>query len=279
MEVRAAALRRFGEKNIREGAPLATMEDVLVPIYMLHRYQVEAASKLIGGMDYTFALRGDGQTATQIVAAAEQRRALAAVLATLKPEALELPESLLKMIPPRPPEYERGREDFKIRTYPAFDALAPAEAAAQHTLQFLFNPERAERLVEFHARDSSNPSLSEVLGDVLGATWEGPHGAGYAAEVANVIDNVALYDLMALTANERASDEVRAVAWVKLGQLKGWLNTQLYHKADQPHVAFALRQIELFEKDPKRLDLTAPVEPPDGPPIGAMGDADDDWRP
>jgi hypothetical protein len=78
MQVRAAALRRFGEKNIREGAPLATIEDVLVPIYMLHRYQVEAASKLIGGMDYTFALRGDGQMATQIVAAAEQRRALAA---------------------------------------------------------------------------------------------------------------------------------------------------------------------------------------------------------
>src|SRR4029077_154094 len=159
-------------KNIRQGAPLATIEDVLVPIYMLHRYQVEAASKLIGGMDYTFALRGDGQPPTQIVAAGEQRRALAAVLATLKPEALALPDSLLRMIPPRPPAYERGREDFKIRTYPAFDALAPAEAAAQHTLQFLFNPERAARLVEFHARDSANPSFEEVLDAVLNATWK-----------------------------------------------------------------------------------------------------------
>src|SRR5215468_11325716 len=74
MQVRAAALQRFGEKNIREGAPLATIEDVLVPIYMLHRYQVEAASKLIGGMDYTFALRGDGQVPTKIVDAEEQRR-------------------------------------------------------------------------------------------------------------------------------------------------------------------------------------------------------------
>ena len=74
MQVRAAALRRFGENNIREGAPLSTIEDALVPVYMLHRYQVEAASKLVGGMDYTFALRGDGQTATQIVPAAEQRR-------------------------------------------------------------------------------------------------------------------------------------------------------------------------------------------------------------
>src|SRR5207247_8099963 len=67
MQVRGAALKRFGENNIREGAPLATLEDVLVAVYMLHRYQVEAASKLVGGMDYTFALRGDGQAPTQIV--------------------------------------------------------------------------------------------------------------------------------------------------------------------------------------------------------------------
>src|SRR5260370_39762827 len=180
MQVRAADLRRFGEKNIRAGAAGATMEDVLAPIYMLHRYQVEAASKWIGGMDYTFALRGDGLTPTQIVAAAEQRRALVAVLATLKPEALALPESLLKMIPPRPPEYERGREDFKIRTYPAFDALAPAEAAAQHTLQFLFNPDRAERLVEFHAPHKANPSLDEVVDPLLAAPCKAPHGRGCA---------------------------------------------------------------------------------------------------
>jgi len=278
MQVRAAALRRFGEKNIREGAPLASIEDVLVPIYMLHRYQVEAASKLIGGMDYTFALRGDGQTATQIVAAAEQRRALAAVLATLKPEALELPESLLKIIPPRPPEYERGREDFKIRTYPAFDALAPAEAAAQHTLQFLFNPERAARLVEFHALDKANPSLEEVFDAVLEATWKSQHGRGYAGEIDSVVDDVALCDLMALGANEHASDEVRAIAALKLHELKGWLDSPagglqvIYSSA---HIFFASRQIEQFEKDPKRLDLTPPAGPPDGPPIGALDD--EDW--
>jgi hypothetical protein len=110
MQVRAAALARFGEASIREGAPLATLEDALVPLYLLHRYQVEAASKLIGGVDYTFALRGDGQVTTRPVAPAEQRRALAAVLATLTPQALALPEPLLAMIPPRPPGYPRGRQ-------------------------------------------------------------------------------------------------------------------------------------------------------------------------
>ncbi len=277
LEVRVAALKRFGENNIREGAPMATLEDVLVPLYLMHRYQVEAASKVVGGMDYTFALRGDGETPTQIVAPAEQRRALAVVLATLRPDVLALPESLLEMIPPRPPEYERGREHFKIRTSPVFDGLAPAEAAAEHTLGFLFNAERAARLVEFHSRNGENPGLEEVLDVILRATWKAPHGQDYNAQIAGVVDNVALYDLMALVANDHASEEVRAISSQALDELYVWLNA---HKgmiepiADQAHISFALRQIEQFRKDPKKIDLTPPAEPPDGQPIGT----DDDWE-
>ncbi len=86
-------------------------------------------------------------------------------------------------MPPRVPDYERGREHFKIRTSPAFDALAPAEAAAEHTLQFLFNAERASRLVEFHARDVKNPGLEEVLDAVINATWKSSRDPGYFGEI------------------------------------------------------------------------------------------------
>ena len=277
IEVRAAALKRFGENNIREGAPMATLEDVLVPLYLMHRYQVEAASKAVGGLDYTFALRGDGETPTQIVAPAEQRRALRSVLATLTPEVLALPESLLQMIPPRPPEYERGREHFQIRTSPVFDGLAPAEAAAEHTLAFLFNAERAARLVEFHSRNPENPALEEVLDAILRATWQAPHGRGYRAQIAGVVDNVALYDLMALIANDHASEEVRAISSQELDELYVWLNRQKGTRepiADQAHILFALRQIEQFRKDPKKIDLTPPAEPPDGQPIGGDDDGE-----
>jgi hypothetical protein len=270
MQVRAAALKKFGENNIRESAPLATIEDALVPIYMLHRYQVEAATKFVGGMDYTFAVRGDGEVPTRIVAPAEQRRALAAVLATLKPSALMLPEPLLEMIPPRPPDYERGREHFKIHTSPAFDALSPAEEAAQHTLQFLFNPERAARLVQFHARDAANPGLQEVLDAIVTATWKASHAADYAGEVARTVDDVVLYDLLSLAMNDRATTQVRAVASREAGQLKAWLNANKSagDPSQQAHLAYAAAQIEQFQKDPKELELTAPAEPPDGPPIG-----------
>src|SRR5205085_4918842 len=95
-------------------------------------------------------------------------------LDTLKPENLALPESVLKLIPPRPPGYGRTREDFRIRTFPTFDALAPAEAYANHVSDFLLNQERAARLVEFHARDPQYPSLGDVLEKILAATWKAP---------------------------------------------------------------------------------------------------------
>ena len=130
MAVRAAAMRGLSENAIPEHTPMATLEDVLVPIYLYHRYQVAAVAKSIGGLDYSFNLRGSKNKAPEIVPAAQQRNSIRAVLDTLSPEVLALPESLLKMIPPRPPLYPNGRENFSRRTSPAFDALAPAEAAA-----------------------------------------------------------------------------------------------------------------------------------------------------
>ena len=271
MKVRSAALQRFGENNIREGAPMATLEDVLVPLYMYHRYQVEATAKLIGGEDYTFSLRGKGDSNPQIISPEEQRRALAAVLGTLKPEALALPESLLRLIPPRPPGYTRTREDFRIRTAPAFDALAPAEAITNHVSDFLLNQERAARLVEYHARDSRNPGFGEVLDKIFAATWKAPAGTGYHAEIQRTVNMVVLSDLMSLAASERASNQVRAIAELKLEELKGWLLTHPDLTRDEnqkAYLLYAANQIKRFQEDPKKMNLTRANDPPDGQPIG-----------
>ena len=285
MKVRAAALRRFGENNIREGAPMATLEDVLVPIYMYHRYQVEAAAKVIGGQDYTFSIRGKGDRNPQIVAAEEQRRALVAVLDTLKPEALSLPESLLQLIPPRPTGYPRTREDFRIRTQPTFDALAPAEAIADHVSGFLLNQERAARLVQFHARDPRNPGLVEIIDRILAATWKAPAATGYAGEIQHTVNMVVLNDLMSLASAERASNQVRAIASLKLDELKAWLGSRRSMTADENQRAFlyyAAEQVKRFQEDPKRMNLTRPQEAPDGQPIGMdwwdRADSDCAWR-
>lgn len=278
MKVRAAALRRFGENNIRDGAPLAAIEDVLVPIYMYHRYQVEAAAKVIGGQDYMFSLKGKGDRNPQIVAPEEQRRALAAVLDTIKPEALSVPEPLLRLIPPRPSGYPRNRELFRTRTQPVFDALAPAEAITDHISNFLLNPERAARLVQFHARDARNPGLAEVIGKILSATWKAPAATGYAGEIQNTVNSIILTDLMSLAANERASNQVRAIASWEIEQLKNWVERQRRLAADENRRAFlyySLEQIKRFQDDPKKVNLTQPQAPPDGQPIGMFMGSDD----
>jgi hypothetical protein len=277
MKIRAAALKRFSENNIREHAPLATLEDVLVPIFLFHRYQVEAATKVIGGLDYTFALRGDDQKPAEIVQAEEQRRALDAVLKTVRAETLALPESLLKIIPPRPPDYPRDRENFRGHTGLTFDSLAPAEAAAEHTIGLLLNAERAARLEGFHARDAKYPGLEEVLNKLLAATWKGPRRAGYTAEVARVVDDVTLERLLLLAAADRTTPEVRAIASLALDELKKWLagpGTAPAYAAERAHFIYAAEQIGRFQKNPKDLKLAPPAEIPEGQPIGMFGGMD-----
>ncbi len=269
IKVRATALRRFGENNIREHGPMATLEDVLVPVYLSHRYQVEAAVKVIGGLDYTFALRGDGETPAEIVSAEEQRRALEAVLRTLHPEILALPESLLRIIPPRPPDYPRDRENFRGRTGLAFDAVAPAEAAAEQTLGLLLNAQRAARLEEYHSRDAKSPGLQEVLYKLLDTTWKAspPEPSSYPAQIARVVNDVALRHLMALGADDHAPAQVRATVFFVLDDLKRWLSDRM-NGGEQVQYTYAVQQISLFQKDPKEFKLALPAEIPAGQPIG-----------
>jgi hypothetical protein len=92
--------------------------------------------------------------------------------------------SLLRLIPPRPSGYPRTREDFRIRTSPNFDALAPPEAAANHVCDFLLNQERAARLIQYHARDPRYPGLAEVLDKILASTWNAPVGTFRQATLA-----------------------------------------------------------------------------------------------
>ena len=174
------------------------------------------------------------------------------------------------------------REDFRIRTAPNFDALAPAEAFANHVCDFLFNPERAARLVQYHARYPGNPSLDEVFDSILMRTWKSPMRSTYHTEVQHTVNMVVLNELMSLAANERASNQVRAIAEFKLEELKNWLMVQQrFPGSDQKATLFyAAEQIKRFQSDPKKMNLTKPNDPPDGQPIGTdwWSQANADWE-
>ncbi len=143
MEIRKVALSRFGEQAIKRNAPMATIEEVLVPLYLHHRYQVEAAASTVGGIYFTYSMRGDGREPVKFAPAAEQQAALTALMETLQPSVLALPRDLLTKIPPRPSGYGNSRELFPRYTGQMFDAITPAVVAADLTLGFLLDDARA----------------------------------------------------------------------------------------------------------------------------------------
>jgi len=262
LTVRAAALARFGENAIRRGTPMAQLEDTLVPLYLLHRYQVDAAVTEIGGLDYRYQLRGDGAPGPAIVSAEAQQRALTAVLKTLSPEFLTLPEPLLKVLPPRPPGLPATHEAFPSRTAPAFDPIAAAECAADLTLAGLFNPQRAARLVEYAARDPRNLTLEAVIDGALAASGQAPRGGGLIQAVQRAVHVRTVEALLTLAANTSAPAEVRAVAQARLTQLRRQADTR------SATGAYLAHRIDLYFAGPEKFAPAEPVEAPPGMPIG-----------
>ncbi len=220
LKVRAIAMKNFSEAAIKPGRPIVELQDTFVPLYLLHRYQTEAAVQSIGGEDYRYAVRGDHQQVSPIVPAAQQRAALTAVLKTLDPVMLTLPESLIAMFPPRPPSLPRTQESFYGEAGDAFDPMAPVQAAATITLAGLLEPTRANRLIDFHARDSTMPSLAEVVDDLLKCTWYAPAQQGLTQESKLTVDRAVLDGLQALGSNAKASTMTKAIVRSELAKLR-----------------------------------------------------------
>jgi Met-zincin/Domain of unknown function (DUF5117) len=278
LALRSAVLARFGENVIRPGRPLATIEEALVPAYLMHRYQLEAATKTIAGMAYTYALRGDGQVPLTPVAAAEQRRALEVILGSLAPESLELPVSLLKVIPPRPAGFPRHRELFANHTGAVFDTLAPAEAVAEIAFAVLFDPGRAARLVEQHALDPQQPGFDEVIDRALDSTWRKTAGADYAGEVQRTVNYSLLTHLIDLLANPAATPQTKAILSYKLKALADALGKDSDSASLAPvqraHLLQGQRMIMDYFARPTEYVPLKIAQPPPGAPIGDVLDCD-----
>ena len=271
LAVRAAALRNFSQAAIKPGTPMSQLEQTLVPIYLYHRYQMVAAAKLIGGLDYRYNLRGDGQPGPVIVDPAQQKKALAAVLKTLAPETLTLPESLLTLLPPAPPGSPRTIESFPSHTGLTFDPIAAAESAADLTLGTLLDPARASRLIEYHMRVPASPALRTMLEALSATVAERPEaGHSMSSEVERAVEFRALEAMLALAVNPAASTQARAITRSHIRDvMKAWTSASpLTDTAEAIHRAALIDRINEFERDPAKFVPSKPVEAPPGMPIG-----------
>ena len=270
MKVRAKALSQFGEKNIRPGMPMAMLEDVLVPVYFYHRYQIEAVTKIVGGMYYTYALRGDGQTVTKALAKDEQRKALNSVIDCLDPKFLLLPDRIAQLIPPRPAGYDFSRELFRKRTGLAFDALSPAETAADLPLSFLFNSERLNRMAQYEA-ENNGLGVVEMINTLITKTWKAPRLSGMEKLIQVQTEQVLLTYLLAASVNDNNSFIVKSNIQKALSDLKKFIETQTKTATDETYKGHLLLALERIKK-PENAKPTIHKEIPPGAPIGCDWD-------
>ncbi len=268
-QIRQAALASFDEKQIPFGTPMATLENVLVPLYLAHRYQVEAVSKVIGGVNYSYAVRGGSTPVNEWVPDDTQRAALDALLGTLAPDFLAIPERIVRLIPPQPIGYGRDRELFRIHTGLTFDPIGAAESSAHHTLTFLLNPQRLARLVEQHAYDISRLSVNSLLDALFDQLQDRQGQSAYEQELSRMAEKLAVHHLMQLAGDESINQQVAAHAWQQLSDLAEALPGRAGgDPAEAAHLYYLQQQVRLFLQDPEGYEVPEPPALPDGSPIG-----------
>ncbi len=269
LAVREKALEHFSENAVPVNTPLTKLEDVLVPVYNYHRYQLEAVCKLIGGMNYSYSVRGDlNQQKPQILPKAIQDKALQAALNCLNADVLTLPERIIRLIPPRPPMYYNVGELFQKRMGMNFDALSAAEALTNYELEFLFNPERANRLQQFKA-EANTLGWDAVLDAIIKTTWKTNLQIGLKKEIQLQTQQMVLTWILGLSQSEQANYSVRSICFDRLQSIKKYCEEQIKITPSlKPHYSYAVERIN----KPKDIQLPVHKEIAPGAPIGC------DWE-
>jgi hypothetical protein len=274
--IRDVLLARFNDNVIATGDPMWTLGERLVPVYLHHRYAIEGAIKAVGGMNYTYALRGDGQVPATIVSPARQRQALNALLATIQPRALAIPERIVARLPPSPYGFSGGWS-FDSPAGIVFDPLAIARALSGYVADGLLQPERVERMIAFHARDVAAPSADEVIGAMIESVYSSAKASTpYESALRRAARRSVVDALLALSANPRATADARAVAEDRLNRLAVRLAvTSGADSEDRAANAAVVRDARnwLDRRIPPPRS-TGVIQLPPGTPIGCCGDPD-----
>ena len=268
LSIRRNSIANFSKDNIKSNQPYSVLEDVFVPLYFLHRYQTEGVTKVIGGLDYTYAIKDDGNTIVKRIPGKSERKALVSVIKTLSVEELAIPKKILDLFPPRAFNYGRTRESFKSKTGVAFDPFGAVETASAMTLGLLLHPERVTRLVQHKSLDSSQLGLVEVLDDLIANSFQKSYKDSYYQELQNIVNYQVLNHLFHLSSNKDMYWQVNAIVNDKIDKINTLLNNskkpgiqKIYHKD-------MIKMISNFKKNPTKFKKPITPKIPDGSPIG-----------
>ncbi|BFM09287.1 zinc-dependent metalloprotease [Halioxenophilus aromaticivorans] len=258
LQVRQAGLKQFSRYAIRPNQPLGDLETTLVPLYLLHRYQAEAVAKQIGGVDFDYALNNPSDKA-KVIPRLTQKSALQVLIASLSPQQLTLPNSVVETLLPPAYGYQRTRESFEHRTANSFDQLAPARAATQLIVGMILEPGRAQRLWQQTLQDSAQLSLKDALYD-LSEQLIAPINSASSGKVAIETAWITLREMQRLAVSTKVSDPVRAQTLMALNQL----SQSLSRSGNAREMA---KTLKAFLEQPSEALIPAPVVVPPGSPI------------
>lgn len=267
LEVRATGIANFSKDNIRTDEPYSVLEDVFVPLYFFHRYQTEAATKVIGGLDYNYAIKGDGQTTVRPINATSQNSTLEALLKTISAEVLAIPKEKLELFPPRAYGYSRSRESFSSKTGVAFDPFSAAATASDMTLGLLLHPERANRMIQQKSLDKDQLGFEEMIQQILKNSFGKEHKDNYLNEIQQLINERVMMHLMNLAVNDKSFLQVKAIAQRSIDSI---FNDYLYGKKISSPYAIQYRTMaKQFNDHPEKFKMERAPKIPDGSPIGS----------
>ncbi|MBL4604978.1 MAG: zinc-dependent metalloprotease [Flavobacteriaceae bacterium] len=268
LAIRKQAIAKFSIDNIKSNQPYSVLEDVFVPLYFFHRYQTEAVTKVIGGLDYTYAVKGSGNTIVKRIDGRTERKALNAVLKTLSVEEIAIPKNLLAIFPPRALGYGRSRESFKSKTGVAFDPFGAVETASNMTLKLLLHPQRVTRLVQHKSLDKNQLGLVEVLDELITETMKHTHKDSYYQELQNVVNVQVLNQLFYLSSNQNMYKQVNAIVNAKIDEVYDVFKKSKAKGVQQFYNKEMMKMIVDFKKSPTKFKKQNTPKIPDGSPIG-----------
>lgn len=270
LAVRKMAMARFSLDNIKDGQPYSVLEDVFVPVYFYHRYQTEAVTKMVGGMDYSYAVKNNQQENTAFLSPEVQREALQEVLRTIDVKEMAIPVSLLELFPPRAMGFGRNRETFKSNLGLAFDPYGAVATASHFTISLLLHPDRVNRLVVQKSLDEEQLGLNDVLDEIINDSFKKNYVSGYEEELQRVVNTVFLEELFSLSTNDELYVGARSIVNQKIGDISRILGTTKT-KGDKAEVFMEFqRMINHYQKDPSKYKRTEVPKIPDGSPIGSF---------
>ncbi len=263
MLLRKNGLRRFGENSITTGTPLSELEKVLVPLYLMHRYQMEGAAKLIGGLEYNYAVKGDAlDHKVQPVSLTKQREALIAIINTVTASELAIPQQIVDLIPPPAFGYRRDRETFDGRSNLAFDGLAPAESYAHMVFGTLLHPDRLARIHRNNVVHAHPLKLSEYVDQLGKSMMEQRSVDPYHGAIEDIVRYIMVKHMLSATMSDSADPAVVAAVRSSLISL---MEDRLQDASGDDYLRYL---IEEGLEDPSDIILPAVNDMPPGSPIG-----------